>query len=180
MPWDINHKQKSRQRILESAAKLFVEQGFDGVGIDEVMEKANMTRGAFYSHFKSKSQLYHEAIPVAGLVAKQQLEVGCQNSFKALKHNYLHQSNDAQKTQLCPIALLISDIRHRDLEIRKTYEKVFSGFVDYIDSHMDDRKGALVQAATMIGAVALAQTLTDESLKEELLSACESAAHNDM
>ncbi|TMP41199.1 TetR/AcrR family transcriptional regulator [Pseudoalteromonas citrea] len=175
MPWDTNHKHQSRQRILEAAAQLFVARGFDGVGIDDVMQQANMTRGAFYSHFKSKSELYHEAIPVAGFIAKEQLEAGCSNSFNVLKHNYLNQHKGADDTQLCPIALLISDIRHRDPAIRETYEKVFAGFVEYINSHVNERSAALAQAATMIGAVALAQTLTDESLKAELLAACEAA-----
>ena len=66
MPWNAEHKTQSRDRILSSAAQLFSHQGFDAVSIDDVMAHAGLTRGAFYAHFKSKSDMYHQSM-VAGL-----------------------------------------------------------------------------------------------------------------
>ena len=57
MPWTTEHKQKSREKILSSAARLFTKKGFDAVSIDDVMRLAGLTRGAFYAHFKSKSDV---------------------------------------------------------------------------------------------------------------------------
>ena len=52
---------KNRQRILEGACKLFQENGFDGVGVDAIMNKAGLTHGGFYGHFSSKNDLIEEA-----------------------------------------------------------------------------------------------------------------------
>ena len=67
MPLSAEHKKQSRQKILESAFFLFTEQGFENVSIDVIMKKAGMTRGAFYAHFASKSDLYKESISYSTL-----------------------------------------------------------------------------------------------------------------
>ena len=36
-----DEKEKSKQRILDSATKLFVKKGYDGVGIREICKAAN-------------------------------------------------------------------------------------------------------------------------------------------
>ncbi|MFY8299002.1 TetR/AcrR family transcriptional regulator [Pseudoalteromonas sp. SS15] len=175
MPWDVTHKTKSKEKILISAAKLFVEKGFDAVGINDVMKSANMTRGAFYAHFKSKADLYNQALVVAAFEARESITQGCDQGFASLQHNYLQQGQDPtlKDNQQCPIALLISDIRQREPLVRETYEKVFKGFVKYIESQGLTEAEALKEAATMIGAVALSESLTDKKLVEKLLAACE-------
>src|SRR5262249_57333866 len=62
MPYRPEHGAKTRARILHGARTLFNRRGFDGVSIDELMASAGLTRGAFYSYFQSKSQLYAEAV----------------------------------------------------------------------------------------------------------------------
>ncbi|HUL97838.1 MAG TPA: TetR family transcriptional regulator [Mycobacterium sp.] len=51
----------NRQRIIESAIRLFAERGVDGVGVAEVMADAGFTHGGFYNHFASKEDLVNEA-----------------------------------------------------------------------------------------------------------------------
>jgi TetR/AcrR family transcriptional repressor of nem operon len=53
MPWPATQRATTRQMILDSASRLFALQCF---------ESAGLTRGAFYSHFASKTELYTEAI----------------------------------------------------------------------------------------------------------------------
>ncbi|GES28042.1 gamma-butyrolactone-binding protein [Streptomyces angustmyceticus] len=43
--------------ILEAAASVFDEQGYDRATIAEVLERAGVTKGALYFHFASKEQL---------------------------------------------------------------------------------------------------------------------------
>jgi AcrR family transcriptional regulator len=42
---------------LESAAELFAAKGYAQTGLDEIAEKAGMTKGAVYSNFTSKADL---------------------------------------------------------------------------------------------------------------------------
>ena len=65
MPYSKAHKENTRKKILRSAITLFSSKGFDQVSIDDLMAHANLTRGAFYTHFKSKQSVYSKAI-IAG------------------------------------------------------------------------------------------------------------------
>jgi TetR/AcrR family acrAB operon transcriptional repressor len=49
--------QITRQRILDAAAKVFLEQGFSGASLQRVAEAAGFTRGAIYWHFENKKEL---------------------------------------------------------------------------------------------------------------------------
>ena len=53
---------ENRQRIVEAAARLFRDDGFDGVGVDAIMKEAKLTHGGFYGHFASKDALMAEAM----------------------------------------------------------------------------------------------------------------------
>ena len=55
---DINTEEK----ILKVALELFVRQGFHGTSIYDIMRKVGMTKGAFYSHFTSKGDLFLKLI----------------------------------------------------------------------------------------------------------------------
>jgi len=46
-----------RQRLLETAARLFAERGYECVGINEIIAKAEVAKASFYHHFPSKQAL---------------------------------------------------------------------------------------------------------------------------
>ena len=52
--------QMTRQRIFDTAVSLFLDKGYDSVTIDEICQGVGLTKGAFYSHFKSKDQIVLE------------------------------------------------------------------------------------------------------------------------
>src|SRR3954467_1835598 len=52
---------QNRERIVEAAARLFRERGFDGIGVADLMNEAGLTHGGFYGHFSSKDDLIAEA-----------------------------------------------------------------------------------------------------------------------
>lgn len=47
----------ARERILESAYELFSRRGIRGVGIEEVIARADVAKATLYRHFPSKSEL---------------------------------------------------------------------------------------------------------------------------
>jgi AcrR family transcriptional regulator len=51
-------QQQTRERVIEAADRLFVEQGFHATSVDEVAGEAGYTRGAVYSNFASKEDLF--------------------------------------------------------------------------------------------------------------------------
>src|ERR1700675_5091971 len=52
---------ENRERIVQVAAKLFRERGFDGIGVADLMKAAGLTHGGFYGHFESKEDLMAQA-----------------------------------------------------------------------------------------------------------------------
>src|SRR5947199_10877218 len=62
------HKQATRQRIIEAAGARLKRDGVHGSGIATLMADAGLTNGAFYAHFESKEDL------VANAVTQQLLE----------------------------------------------------------------------------------------------------------
>jgi len=56
----LNHfmkKPNARTRILETASELFFQRGYSGVGINEIIDKADTAKASFYQHFPSKESL---------------------------------------------------------------------------------------------------------------------------
>ena len=53
---------ENRERVVEEAARLFRQKGFDGVGVAELMAAAGLTHGGFYNHFGSKDDVEAAAL----------------------------------------------------------------------------------------------------------------------
>src|SRR3954470_19824911 len=53
---------QTRQELLDAAARVFVERGFAGASIEAITAEAGYTRGAFYSNFNSKEELFAELL----------------------------------------------------------------------------------------------------------------------
>ncbi|HEX4493733.1 MAG TPA: TetR/AcrR family transcriptional regulator [Acidimicrobiia bacterium] len=51
-------REMTRSHLLEAAAEVFQEHGFHGATLDEVARRAGFTKGAVYSNFKNKDDLF--------------------------------------------------------------------------------------------------------------------------
>lgn len=57
--------QQTRESILDAASYVFCEKGVANAGLEEIAERAGVTRGAVYWHFKNKVDLFealHESL----------------------------------------------------------------------------------------------------------------------
>jgi len=55
----------TRSKLIEVGVELFSERGYAGVGTEEIVERAKVTRGALYHHFGDKRDLFravHESL----------------------------------------------------------------------------------------------------------------------
>jgi TetR/AcrR family transcriptional regulator, transcriptional repressor of aconitase len=51
-------KEVTRMRLIEAAERLFIRRGFDNASVEEISEAAGYSRGAFYSNFDGKEQVF--------------------------------------------------------------------------------------------------------------------------
>lgn len=49
---------RTRERLMDAAYRVFSEQGINGTSIEAITDEAGFTRGAFYSNFASKTELF--------------------------------------------------------------------------------------------------------------------------
>ena len=172
MTWNAQHKIASRERIVASAAKLFTHRGFDGVSIDDVMNDAGLTRGAFYAHFKSKSDVYNQAILTGVTLVKQFL---CNNPTAGVMEfaeHYLCIGNEEAAGKYCPLAFLVTDIGHREKNIKTTYTRVLKGYQETLVSLGLPKENAVKASVVLIGGLALSRSVTDRDMRKTIIDQC--------
>jgi AcrR family transcriptional regulator len=58
-------KERTRQRLLAQAQRLFRERGYAATSLEQIAEAAEVTKGAIYGHFASKEDLMLSAVEAA-------------------------------------------------------------------------------------------------------------------
>jgi TetR/AcrR family transcriptional repressor of nem operon len=61
----------TRQRIIEQAAPLFNQSGYEGTALSDLMQRTGLQKGGIYRHFSSKEELAAEAFEYAWQVASR-------------------------------------------------------------------------------------------------------------
>ena len=51
---------ETREKILEAARSLFIEEGFDGVSMRKIADRIEYSPTAIYMHFADKEELFRE------------------------------------------------------------------------------------------------------------------------
>lgn len=46
-----------KERLIDTASRLFHQQGYNSTGINQIISEANVAKASFYQHFKSKDDL---------------------------------------------------------------------------------------------------------------------------
>ena len=77
-------KQGAKDRILETAGKLFCKHGYQAVGINEIIEKSGTAKATFYNHFPSKDKLCAEWLRLAHKNSELRHQQYLQNADKPL------------------------------------------------------------------------------------------------
>ena len=55
---------RTREAILNAAAACFAEKGYSACTIQDIIERANLSKGALYGHFRSKEELFKAMIGI--------------------------------------------------------------------------------------------------------------------
>ena len=58
----VDQRDGTRERLVQAAAEVFSEKGYDRAGVQEIARRAGLTTGAIYSRYSGKAELLLEAI----------------------------------------------------------------------------------------------------------------------
>lgn len=174
---------QNRERVLEVAAKLFRERGFDGIGVADLMKGAGMTHGGFYGQFGSKEDLMAETCARVFEAGGQRWQrvVGDaaargEDGLAALARSYLSTAHRDDPGDGCPVSALGAEAARQGPALRAAFTAGVRGALDFIGGLLGGRKArrrerAIVAYAAMIGAQVLARAVDDEALSTEILQA---------
>jgi TetR/AcrR family transcriptional repressor of nem operon len=170
---------QNRERIVEVAAKLFRERGFDGIGVADLMKSAGLTHGGFYGHFASKEDLMAQASARAledSLTTLHQVaERGGDNSLSAVASAYLSPAHRDRPGDGCALAALGAEATRHGSPVRSAFTRGVRSALDLLTPLMPGtskrtrRERALATYASMIGALVLARAVDDPVFSEEVL-----------
>jgi TetR/AcrR family transcriptional regulator, transcriptional repressor for nem operon len=172
------YREQVRQRIIESAALLFNRHGFTAVSIDDIMAGAGLTRGGFYGYFQSKGELYAEAIN--RFVNDSQHGTDAAENAKdhaaQIVRDFLSLHRIEGAATHCPLLGLANDLSRTDPSVRVAQESALRMMIETFErgvtpSAQPARQRALALASLCVGGMALARTIEDRSLGNELREA---------
>jgi TetR/AcrR family transcriptional regulator, transcriptional repressor for nem operon len=171
------HKQATKQRIIETAGRRFKQDGIDGSGVATLMADAGLTNGAFYAHFASKEDLV--ATAVADQIREQRESLSALTPGRAGVEQYVraylsagHRDNSADG---CPSAALLDEIGRCTDAVKRAYTDGTMAVIDDIAARLapNDPQSARAQAlsvfALMAGTLQLSRALADRQLADAVL-----------
>lgn len=168
MPYSPKHKQDTRERIVNSARRLFNRKGFTEVTIDEIMRHAGLTRGGFYKHFNTKEQLYAHAVrqflcldPPERWQSKH--VDSCaegQTLARMIVNAYLSREHFDDRDGSCPVVALPSDVARGG-------KAVFAASL----TEPAARERSLALVSLCVGAMVVARAVDDPKLGDKFRDA---------
>jgi TetR/AcrR family transcriptional repressor of nem operon len=177
MPHSPKQKRATREKILESARRLFNRKGFSGVSIEEIMSKADLTHGGFYRHFNSKDELYAAAVrqflctrtPAAWRKRREPSAV-TKPCAKRIVDAYFSREHFDDRDGCCPLLGTASEVQRNGPAVKAAYQEVAEQMVKVFEDQLNAppaRDRALALVALCVGGMVLARNVGDSGLADD-------------
>ena len=185
MPYTTAHKIRTRERILDSARRLFTRAGYENVTIDDVMAHAGLTRGGFYNHFSNKADLFAAAVETYTVTTPWEGDgADSDQSADSLAHwlieFYLSDDMLRDVEVKCPLYGLPNDISRAGSAPRDAYTRLIQRTAQVFKSALKPRRDASARAEAIlslcVGAMLLASTTDQPGLSSSLRSSAKRQA----
>ena len=179
MRYEPEHKTRTRERIVQNAARKLRAEGMSGPGVANVMKASGLTAGGFYKHFRSKDELLADAIAQAfsdsEKVYASLQSVPREDRWKEIVRLYLSPGHCDHPGTGCPVAALAPEIARAKLSVRKRVAAVMKGrtnrwveFMPGLTATERERKFFVI-FSSMAGAISVARLLTEPADRQKVL-----------
>jgi len=171
----------NRERILDAAANLFRANGFDGIGVADIMKAADLTHGGFYGHFASKDDLVVQAsrrtMANAARNWRRVVDAAPDRPYAALLDHYLNPRHRDDPGKGCAFAALGNDTARCGKVVRDAFAEALEPMIETLTEAAPGRtkaarrRKAVAAMAAFVGALTLARAVGDAALSDEILAA---------
>jgi TetR/AcrR family transcriptional regulator, transcriptional repressor for nem operon len=172
---------KNRERILDAAAQLFREHGFEGIGVADLMKAVGLTHGGFYGHFSSKQDLMAQAcarvIEHSHETWTKRAQSAPDDPLSPIARGYLSTRHRDDPGTGCFIAALGSDVARQGPGVRRAVTEGLRSSFEMLarlvpgKSAEARRRDAISAYASWVGAMIMARAVDDRVLSKEILDA---------
>ena len=118
-------REATRGRLLDVAARLFAEQGFEATSTQQILDEAGTSRGALYHHFETKQAIFEAVFERVSsrAIARAMKATKSGSALESLTRSCLNWLREVRKPEVASILieqgpLVLGLKRARDLEAR--------------------------------------------------------------
>lgn len=149
-------QEETRKLIIESAFVLIYQNGFQGVGVREIAQKANLTIGAFFYHFPTKNHLGYaiideflsKGIMDRWIVPLESFENPVDGIIQTFKKTF-EEWPDEFVSRGCPLNNLGQEMSALDPEFQKKAKDLLSHWIQNTKTYLDiAKKKKILKAKT--------------------------------
>jgi len=181
MRYKPDHKARTRARVLAEAAALLRQRGATNLGVSEVMRRAGLTHGGFYSHFRSRDELIAEAINATFEEAfDRQVRihdgVPADHALGRYVAFYLSGRHRDAAASGCPLSCLSADVERLGAEPRARFTAGARALTRWIAGRIRElgrpnpEASAIALLAELVGALSLARAELDPTRSDMILT----------
>jgi AcrR family transcriptional regulator len=168
-------REETRRRLLESAGRLFARRGYEATSVEEIAEAAGYSRGAVYSNFRDKDEMYVTVLEdrMCTKLAEMRATVsGIEDlaaRFLALREHFVNERED--DTPILYAELQLAAARHPELrrKLRAMFDRHFESCIGVVlgpGFAVDAFRPAFVTMFAVLEGLALQRTSGNASLDE--------------
>lgn len=139
---------ETKEKLLQTAFDLIWDNSYGSVGVDDICQRAGISKGSFYHFFPSKSDLVVEACeehckerrPTMDRIFSPQvhplerLRDWCRDVYRVQKEKYVEYGHVCG----CPYASIGSEVATFDEKMRASSEKLMNSTMKYVENALAD------------------------------------------
>lgn len=183
-PVESSRRGRTRERLVDAAYEVFAARGVHAASVEQITEHAGFTRGAFYSNFSTKEELFfalmerentnrlsrlREQMDVTLPALDEGVDVSDEAAFGAIVLTFLDTQLDGRRW--CLIGTEFALLAMRDPEVASAfvdYQRLFLGQLTDIVTTAIDRVGRRFLLPAVEACSLLASIYEDETMAGQL------------
>jgi len=169
---------KTRERIVDQLDVLFHERGFEATSLADIAGGLGLSRGTFYSHFKTKDEILNAVMDLglfrtAAMLTAWEAESDMPLARITCVIRILIRNRAKIMSWSCPVSTLVSELSKLEHAAQARAAELFALLTDWLETQFrttsieqDAKALATHLMGRSLGVAALAQAFGDKALIE--------------